>query len=332
MNYVKISSYLTLAGAIFATAVLPACSEVVETTTVETTTRSTELVPVVTTPGVVTRRVITPGSTSTVVTTAPLASTRVRTYAVVDPITGIVKDYYDPVVKRTVNGVVLQSGLIVVDNSSGKLIGGVDSYGNIVDLNVAPAIDSLVVSIDTRRRDLELSLDAALSQGKITATQAQELRAELEKIAAQEAAARASGHVLSVEQAFLLANSLDVLQTRFVPIVKTVVMQPPVIAPQFITIAGQTVFADNITYRKTKMEQRINDEYAAGRLSAQQVADLKTRLNAISSDQTKYRKNGELSQSRERALNIRLDKTQTAMEKDIALINQRRSRIGIRVD
>lgn len=306
MNYFKTLSLLAMTVALAA----PAYSE---TTVIETRT--------VTSPSVV--------STPVTVTT-PLAAS-VRTYAVVDPITGVVKDYYDPQVRRTISGVVLSPGLIVVDRGNGRLIGSVDALGNIVDLKVATATPLLTTSIDTRRRDLEMALDSALSKGEITVAQAQELRDGLEKIAAQEAAALAAGNVINIQEAMILASNLDVLQARFAPLVKTVVVKP-VISPQFVTVSGQTVYTDTLTYRRTKMLQRIDDEYAAGRLSSENVSDLKSKLNSIASDETRYRKGGDLTSSRRKTLDIKLDRVQTALERDVANINAKRSRIGIRVD
>ncbi|MBY0358273.1 MAG: hypothetical protein K2W82_09755 [Candidatus Obscuribacterales bacterium] len=308
MNYFKTLSLLAMTVALAA----PAYSET-ETTVIETRT--------VTTPSVV--------STPVTVTT-PLAAS-VRTYAVVDPISGVVKDYYDPQVRRTISGVVLSPGLIVVDRGNGRLIGSIDALGNIVDLKMATAAPLLTTSIDTRRRDLEMALDSALSKGEITVAQAQELRDGLEKIAAQEAAALAAGSAINTYEAMLLATNLDMLQARFAPIVKTVTVKP-VISPQFITVSGQTVYTDTLTYRRTKILQRIDDEYAAGRLSSENVSDLKSKLNSIASDETRYRKDGDLSSSRRKTLDVKLDRVQTALERDVANINAKRSRIGIRVD
>lgn len=319
MSYLRKFGYLNFAGVMLLTLVPSAGAQVLETTTVTTSAPTAPVV--ISSPG----SVIAPG---TVVTT----TSNVRSYAVIDPITGEIKDYYDPIVKRTVSGVTLRSGLVVADKLSGNLIGTVDALGNVVSMSSIPATESFVVSIDTRRRDLELALDSALSKGQITAAQAAGMRADLEKIAAEEAAARAVSNSLSAEQAFMLANRLDLFQARMVPLVKTVVVQQPIISPRFMVVEGRTVYTDAITFRKAQLRQRIDDEYAAGRLSSQQVADLKSKINTLASEETRYRKDGELSSSENRKINIKLDRTQTSLDKDVAIINQKRSRIGIRVD
>jgi hypothetical protein len=245
---------------------------------------------------------------------------------VVDPITGVVQGNYDPEATQ-----ILQSGLVIVDSSSGKLLATVDSLGNVVDVNAAPATEVLVVSIDARRRDLDRQIAEALNKGQLTAAQSNALRADLERIASDESASRQAAGTITYQKAMALGFGLNSLSDRLAPVTQTVVVTP-VIAPQFVTVDGQVTMVDNVTYRKLQLQARIDDEYAAGRLSGDQVSRLKSELNKISALETKFRRDGQLSDSKNRILSIKLDQLHSSLDTDVAIINQRRSGIGIRVN
>lgn len=274
-------------------------------------------------------------TTTTQTTTTSIGGTTLSlsangSYQVVDPITGRLIGSYDPTA-RLVEGRRLQGGVVIVDRNNGSLVATVDSSGNIVDIGMAPASQTLIVSIDTRRQDLNRRIDEALNKGTLNAAQASELRAELDRIASDEEAARQTAGVLSYRKALLLGYGLNTLSERLVPMMETVALQP-VISTQFVTVDGRLVMVDGITAREQKLGRRIDDEYAAGRLSGAQVSRRKEDLNKISSLETQYRKNGVLSNSKEKRLSEKLDKLQTAIADNVASINQKRSKIGIRAD
>ena len=89
------------------------------------------------------------------------------TYHVVDPITGRMLGKYDQAT-RFVDGQSLQSGVVIVDQSNGNLVATVDSTGRVVDIGRAPASQTLIVSIDSRRQDLNRRINEALTKGQIT--------------------------------------------------------------------------------------------------------------------------------------------------------------------
>lgn len=248
------------------------------------------------------------------------------TYLVVDPITGVVQGSYDPEAP-----LILQSGLVIVDSSTGRLLATVDSFGNLVDVNAAPATEVLVVSIDARRRDLDRQIAEALNGGQLTRAQANALRADLARIASDESASRQSAGTLTYQKAMILGYGLNSLSDRLAPVTQTVVATP-VISPQFVTIDGNVTMVDNVTYRRLQLQARIDDEYASGRLSGDQVSRLKSDLDKISSLETNFRRDGQLSDSKNWILSIKLDRLQSSLENNVAVINQRRSGIGIRAD
>lgn len=251
-------------------------------------------------------------------------------YQVVDPITGRVLGAYDPTA-RLVEGRALESGVVIVDKTNGGLVATVDSSGNIVDISRAPATQTLLVSIDTRRQDLNRRIDEALNRGTLSAAQASAMRAELEQIAADEESARRNAGAVTYRRALVMGYGLNTLSERLVPMTQTVTFEP-VISTQFVDINGRFVMVDSITAREQRLQRRIDDEYTAGRLSAQQVSKRKEDLNKISSLEAQYRKNGELSDSKEKKLSEKLDRVQTSIDENVTSINQKRSKIGIRAD
>jgi len=279
-----------------------------EVTTVRTTTVTTDSL----------------AAPAAVVTLSPGGS-----YFVVDPVTGVMKGVYDPV--RGLVGATIAPGLVVVDNTSNRVVATFDASGRVIAMTNLPAYDSLVVSIDARRAELERMITsgrAANNFGEVTAVA---LREELASIAAQESAYRASGRPLNYEEALSLANRLNALSDRVVPYMRGVTFTP-LISSRFVTTSGNLVIVDELSARNLRMQRRVDDEYAAGRLSNDHVARLKSQLNEVSSLQTKYTKDGKLKDSRSKLIVTKLDKVQTAMDRDIADINAKRSRIGIKVN
>ena len=119
------------------------------------------------------------------------------------------------------------------------------------------------------------------------------------------------------------------ISERLIP--QTVSVQP-IVSPQFVTVNGNLILVDGVTARKNRLTVRIDDEYSAGRLSSNQVTRRKQDLSKISTTEAKYRRNGELSSSNEAKLFVKLDQLKIAIDENVASINEKRSRIGIRVD
>ncbi len=252
------------------------------------------------------------------------------TYQVVDPISGHLIGRYDQAA-RLVDGRSLQSGVVIVDKANGGLVATVDSNGNIVDIGVAPASQRLIVSLDTRRQDLNRRIDQALASGQMSAAQASSMRAELESIASGDVFAAETVSSLKYNRALQMAYGLDTLSSRLVPLTGSVQLTP-VIGQQFVSYDGRIILGDGITSRKQRLSRRIDDEYTAGRLSANQVSKRKEDLNKISSMETKYRKNGELSNANEKRVSIKIDKLASDIDSNVASINHKRSQIGLRTD
>ncbi len=314
MKLQRLITAITVASGLTFSGLSAGSADVIETTTTQTTT----------TEGGGSTVFVSPTRTSAA--TVVLSPTTM--YQVIDPITGTM-------VGRTlvgsslVGGVRLNRGVVIVDKNNGNLVATVDADGNIVDIGSIPATETLVGSINARRADLRNRIEESLRQGRLDSAQAAAIRAQLERIAADESVNSQTPGVLTYRRALMTGYGLNMISERLIP--QTVSVQP-IVSPQFVTVNGNLILVDGVTARKNRLTVRIDDEYSAGRLSSNQVTRRKQDLSKISTTEAKYRRNGELSSSNEAKLFVKLDQLKIAIDENVASINEKRSRIGIRVD
>jgi len=196
-------------------------------------------------------------------------------YIVVDPITGVVKGNYD-LSTHLVNGTPLSSGYVIVDNDTRAMVATVDPYGNIVDVSLAPADRTMLVTFDSRRKDLEQQIADAQAKGRLAAAQAEALRAELAGVPVYDP----SSSAVTYSRAIQIGSGLNAVSSRLLPITQQNFTS--VIAPQFVTVGGKLTLADDTTYRKVQLTRRIEDEYGYGHISKAQMEQFKADLDASS--------------------------------------------------
>lgn len=321
MKYLTLASLPLLVGLVaFTTSPINAEETIVRTTTYTTS----DSAPVVTDP--VPFVVSTPSNT--VIREYSLAPS--SRYVVVDPLTGKTRGMFDPGT-RLIDGQPLTFGMVFVDQSSGRMVASVDSSGRIVDVVVAPATETLVTSIDARILDLQNTVNRAIERGEISAAQGSALKARLDEVITLEARFKNSDGVFTFNEAFQVANALNAMNDEIVTTAHLPALTP-LVGGRFVLNEGNLMLVNDYDYRRVTLERRIDDEYKAGRLSSKYVAELKKELNEIKSKQTKYMKNGELKASRAKEISVRLDKVATRMDRNVATINNKRAKIGIRVD
>ena len=108
---------------------------------------------------------------------------------------------------------------------------------------------------------------------------------------------------------------------------------PSVLPQRFLVINGQMVyFSDDYAFRRAQLDQKINDEYAAGRLTHNQAKVLHEKLGYVANLECKRK--GDLSYSRStiREIERKFADVQSLMAHDVADTNSRKARIGLRVD
>lgn len=269
--------------------------------------------------------------TTTVTSTDPLVLPAGVTYVVIDPATGLTKGSYDPIRKAV--DFALSPGLVVIDPNTNNVVASFDAAGNLIALSSAPVYDPLLVSIDSRRADFDRVITQIKLKGTYDEAVVGGLRAALDQINAMEMSYKSSGAPLTYAQELALAVQLNELGDRLTPFSSVVTTTyTPLIGAKFISSGGQIVMVDSYGGRNLTLQRKIDAEYAAGRLSNNQVAKLKEELNDISSLQAKYTRGGHIKDSKQKVLTEKLDRVQTDMDKDIASINEKRARIGIKVN
>jgi hypothetical protein len=109
---------------------------------------------------------------------------------------------------------------------------------------------------------------------------------------------------------------------------------PTALPEHFMVVNGTLVYyGSDYALRRAKIERRMNDEYTAGKLSKDQVADLNTKLGEIASlENSKRNSKGELKSGTRKQIEKKFELTQGKLDKDVALINEKRAKIGIRVN
>lgn len=267
--------------------------------------------------------------TTTITTGEPLSLSAGVSYQVVDPFTGRTMGVYDAG-HKSVN-FALSPGLVIVDDSSNKVVATFDSAGNAISLSSAPVLDPLIVSIDNRRADFDRTIRQIKVRGNVDEATIAALTTTLERINAQEEAYKNAGRPLTYAEQLSLGVQLNDLGDRIVPFSSTTTITP-VIATRFVTTDGQIVLVDPFSSRNLRMQRQIDAEYAAGRMTNNQVARLKEELNDISSLQARSTKNGHVRESKQRFLTEKMDRVQTDMDNDVASTNEKRARIGIKVN
>jgi hypothetical protein len=227
------------------------------------------------------------GSPTSFSTTYVLPSS--SSYIVVDPITGVAQGSYNTVT-HLVNGAPLSNGYVIVDESTRAMVAMVDQYGNIVDVAVAPATPTLLLSIDSRRKDLEAQIAEAQAKGRLAAAQAELMRQELAVVTPYDAS---SSSMVTYGRAIQMGSGLNSVSSRLIPITEKTYSS--VIAPQFVTVDGRLTLADDLTFRKIQLTRRIEDEYAFGHITKDQLLQFKSDLTALSAREAGYRNGASIS-------------------------------------
>jgi hypothetical protein len=208
---------------------------------------------------------------------------------VVDPLTGAIRGDYT-IGTKTLNGIPLNSSYVVMDKLSRRVIGTFDENGDIIDLNVAPAAGSVIVSVDSHRAALEKQIDSLLLQGQITASQAETVRLDIARLfpATEETT---TTRTVTYSSALTQDSGLYSVEGRLLPMVQKSFVAKA-ITPRFVTINGQLVLPDDLTYRKLQLERRIDDEFALGHMTKDQLLQLKADMNVISTEEAQFRAGG----------------------------------------
>lgn len=108
---------------------------------------------------------------------------------------------------------------------------------------------------------------------------------------------------------------------------------PSVLPQRMLVVNGQLMYyTDDYAFRRAQLDQRITDEYAAGRLTHNQSKILREKLGYIANLECKRKDNLTYSKSTIREIERKFADVNSLMAQDIASTNTRKAKIGLRVD
>ncbi len=170
----------------------------------------------------------------------------------------------------------------------------------------------LVLTIETRRKDLDKIIDAAHAKGNISAKEAAAMKSELRRIAKE-----TGTNKITYERAVAYARDLDLIGTRAGTVVVTgVPVYTPIIAGSHFTVVnGQIFVLDDLSVRRSDLEARIIKDYLEGRLSDARAAKLRGELDSIGATQAIYSATGELDPVSSRKFYKEMDQVASELEK-----------------
>ena len=245
-------------------------------------------------------------------------------YIVVDPLSGKLFGDYNSTVR-------IPAGYYVAERTTGKVVATTDVNGNLIAITSAPATN-ILAQIQERRAALEQQIADAIAKNTVTVTEIKPLRTALEQVAQQEVVLRQGGPV-TFSQVAPLAYRLNVISSQLTPVVRTTTAYSPLLGERVYVQGNQVLVATNdFAARRALLDQRIQFEYDAGRLTNNQVKELRADLIKVANLELRKKRDGSLSSSNIRAIERRFNELTEDMQESIAHTNRRRANIGLKVD
>lgn len=223
----------------------------------------------------------------------------------------------------TILSVPAMPSLTVSQNGTTNLV--TDEFGNVIGYSTVQP-NMFVTTVDARRAQIESIISAGLAGNSLTAQQAAELRAELDRIAKLEAAST-SGTQFAFTRALPIAYDLDVLGGRIHTLVPTSTYTPIITGSRMVLSNGQIVMLDDVMVRRAELEGRIAREMATGRLTTAEAARLRVQLDSIASMESRMRADGYLTYKESRLLYQSFDRVGSRLD---SLVANRRGSISAR--
>jgi hypothetical protein len=236
----------------------------------------------------------------------------------VDPLTGAVRGDY-VVGTRVFEGEPLSSNFIVMDKISRRLVGTFDSNGNLIDLSAAPAATNVIVSVESHRASLEKQIADLLAQGQISGNQAAAMRLEIVKLfpATNQTV---STRTVTYGNALAADSGLYTVESRLLPLSKKT-YTTTVSMPRFVSVNGQIILPDTLDYRRLQLERRMEDEFAFGHLTRNQLVSLKSDMTDILNREARYKAHGPMSADHAATMTADLNALQARLDRDVASVD-----------
>jgi len=166
----------------------------------------------------------------------------------------------------------------------------------------------LIGTISTRREELNKLYADALAANLMAEAEKNLLKAELDRIAAEEAAAKALTGVAASSKIVVLARDIDTLGERFNIVLKKPVFVPIVEGSHFTIVKGTVVELDDVAKRRWDLEGKISKYYLENKISASEANKLRSRMDLIATQEAGMRADGDLDLKEGRTLYSEFDK------------------------
>lgn len=170
-------------------------------------------------------------------------------------------------------------------------------------------------TITTRREELNRLYADALAQNALAEAEKNLLRAELDRIAAEEALAKSLTGVAASSKVVILARDIDTLGDRFNVVLKKPVFVPIIEGSHFTIVEGKVVELDDVAKRRWELEGKINKFYLENRISASTAKNLRSRMDLIATQEAGMRADGNLDLKEGRILYGEFDKIGSDLDK-----------------
>lgn len=173
----------------------------------------------------------------------------------------------------------------------------------------------MLMAIGTRRALLEKMLADEVNKGRISAAQAADLRAQLDRDKAMESTVRSKVTYYNV---LPMASDLDAVTARIRTYVPTVELPQPLVVQQKFYISGDKyVRFDDFLKRRFDLENKISTALVNGQLTASQADELRNMLDDVSVKEAAMKSDGNISDHDARVLYTEYDRVGSRVDKFI---------------
>lgn len=206
------------------------------------------------------------------------------------------------------------------ENPDARLRIVLDNFGDITKASSIRPV-AYVVTLDSRRAEIESGIATAQSAGKLSPDQAAEFRRWLNRIGRAEKGATTSGG-MTLEAAAPLAVELDLLSKRLSAFLSIPIV-PLVVGTRLMLVGNQVVMIGETTLRRADIEARINREVLAGGLTAEQANKLRADLVAVGQAEQTARADGSMNVDEMMSLFASIDRVDDTLNRYIAASRNR---------
>jgi hypothetical protein len=214
----------------------------------------------------------------------------------------------------TALGITPLSRLTVGDTPDNSRI-VIDQFGNVIGLQSASP-DIYIGTLEARRLQLENTIALGLASATLTQVQADELRAELDRVSRAQSENRGTG--FTYVNALPLAMSLDYVGNQLRTVVHSYTFDPLINGNRFVVSGGAVIMLDDVMVRRAELESKISQKLASRSITLVQANSLRDQLGSSAGLESQMRSKGGLTFKDSRILYEQFDKVGTRLDGYIA--------------